>query len=270
LLAHDKIKGKNMRQLSAARSANYFDTQKLEPFDGLGFAIQDITSASAQSIGDWVEWLVRPTTMTATDYVEAVLSTGCAIEFDQAVMRAAMHWLQFQSPTTRLSVNVFPQSISNSSFTRFVDELLLVSDIHPSQFCFEITVHHAIDNLIAATGFAKHVRDMGASVALDDLGGGNMHVGLLAPLQLVDFVKIDRSWVIPALESDKHKETLDALVKFARRMGVRLVLEGIETADHLQLVVEYGADYYQGYIDGEPRIVENMEDTHSKGLTEAI
>ena len=259
-----------MRQSSAALAANYFDDQKLEPFDGLGFAIQDITPAAAGSIGDWVEWLVRPTTLSATDFVDTVQSTGTAIEFDQAVLRAATHWLQFQPPTTRLSVNVFAKSISNAGFTRFVDELIRDSEIHASQLCFEITEHHAIENLMTATSFAKHVRDMGACLALDDIGTGSMHVGLLAPLQLVDFVKVDRSWVTPALDSERHKATLDALVEFAHRMDIPLILEGIETVDHMQLVVEYEADYYQGFIDGEPRKVKKGKFKYTKGLAEAI
>jgi len=248
-----------MRQVSAVLSTDRFVEQKLESFDELGFAVQDIIPAAAQSNGEWMEWLVRPSYLSAGDYVEAVQSMGRAVEFDQAVLRAAAHWLQFQPPTTRLSVNVFAQSISNLDFTQFVDELILVSDFSPGQLCFEITEHHAIENLIAATEFAKNVRNLGASVALDDIGTGNMHVGLLAPLQLVDFVKVDRSWVTPALDSVRHRETLDALVQFANRMNIQLVLEGIETEDHMQLVVEYDADYYQGFVNGEPRLVGHGE-----------
>ena len=235
----------------AVASHNMVDND-LQSFSSLHFAVHDINSATPGRIGDWVEWLVRPTDMSPGEYVEAVLARGLTVEFDQAVLRAATNWLQYQPATTRLSVNVFARTISNASFTGFVDRLILDSDINPSQLCFEITEHHAIENLMVATGFAKHVRSIGASVALDDIGTGNMHVGLLAPLQLVDFVKIDRSWVTPALHSVAHKETLEALVIFANRMNIQVVLEGIETVDHMQLVVDYQADYYQGFVDGEP------------------
>ena len=259
-----------MQTSSAAVASNQYVELDLQSFDGLQFAVQEITPTGAESIGDWVEWLVRPADLSAGEYVEAVQSVGLAVEFDQAVLYAAAHWLQFQPPTTRLSVNVFAKSISDIGFADFVDDLILTSDLFPNQLCFEITEHHEIDNLTAATGFAKHVRNLGASVALDDIGTGNMHVGLLAPLQLVDFVKIDRSWVTPALECYRHKETLDALVKFANRMNIQVILEGIETADHMQLVAEYHADYYQGFIDGIPKLVGNKDHTHCKGLAEAI
>lgn len=259
-----------MRQVSAVPSADFYGNQDVQSFDTLGFAIHDIASMDRQSSGAWVEWLVRPTGLSAVAYVEAVQRFGLAIEFDQAVLQAAVRWLQFQPASTQLSVNVFANSISNKKFTGFVDQLICDSNICPRQLCFEITEHHAIENLMAATEFAKHVRSLGCSVALDDIGTGNMHVGLLAPLQLVDFVKIDRSWVTPALDSARHKQTLDALVRFARRMKLEVVLEGIETEDHMQLVIESGAEYYQGFVNGEPRLVEINDHDFTQELTEAI
>lgn len=217
----------------------------------LGFAVQPISSVSPFH-GQWLEWLVRPSTLEPEQFVDAVQSMGETLILDRLVLVQALSWLEHQQPATRLSINVFADSISHPEFCDFVQNQLREYRIGPQQVCFEVTEHHAITNIGFAESFCRRMRSMGAHVALDDVGKGNLHIELLEPLRMVDFIKIDRDWTIPAPNSPAHKKTVRELATLGRQLGIDVVLEGVETPAHLDLVHELGVGFYQGYINGLP------------------
>lgn len=224
------------------------------------YAAQHIRSLdSAQGSPRWFEWLVRPRFLErrvdAGEFIEAAHQLGLMTELDKRIVIDALSWLRLQPINTRLSINVSAASISNVAFTSYVVNAIRRFRIVPEQVCFEITEHQAITDLGTATRFSKTVRNMGAQIALDDVGAGTMHLGLFAPLHLVDFIKIDRNWIIPALDSPAHRRTAEGLIDFGKRMGVGIIAEGVETHAHLELVRKLNVDFYQGFIDGQPCIV---------------
>jgi EAL domain-containing protein (putative c-di-GMP-specific phosphodiesterase class I) len=95
-----------------------------------------------------------------------------------------------------------------------------------------------------------------------------MHLGLFAPLHLVDFVKIDRNWIVHALDSSAHRTTVEGLIDFGRRLDVQIIAEGVETQAHLDLVRELGVEFYQGFIDGEPQLVSEAQPTPKEEVSD--
>ncbi|MBQ7981029.1 MAG: EAL domain-containing protein, partial [Oscillospiraceae bacterium] len=70
-----------------------------------------------------------------------------------------------------------------------------------------------------------------------------------------DIIKIDRS-IISGIDTDSQKRHLVAnMINFARRHGIRMLTEGIETRDELETVITLGIDYVQGYYTGRPNPV---------------
>jgi EAL domain-containing protein (putative c-di-GMP-specific phosphodiesterase class I) len=236
----------------------------------LRFAVQRISSLSGGKIYNWFEWLIRPRDVEPCAFVDAVESLGDCLELDQLVVRKSLAWLARQPIDTRLSINVFASSVSREEFLDYVIQEIADQEVSPQQICFEITEHHAISNLANASRFVRLLRRFGVQIALDDLGTGSIHMGLLVPACSVDFLKIDRCWVTPAIESQSHRQKLDALIAFGRRIGVELILEGVETEAHLSLVREMEVDYYQGFYDGHPILIkEEMRDVGIQPRTQA-
>ena len=240
---------------------NQLPMWKLSDADDLetDFAIQEIVPVDGPKSPIWYEWLVRPRGLKTDELISAVQSMNWMIDFDLAVVRSACRWLQLQnqlSSPCRLSVNVFADSISCPEFADDVVRTINDFEISAEQVCFEIVEHTPVYDLQSAIHFCKTIRDIGAQIALDDIGSGHVHVGLLAPESLVDFMKIDRTAVIAARRSEKKFQAVQSVIDFAKGVGVPVVLEGIETEEDLNLTERFGATYYQGYLQGKPQLVD--------------
>ena len=88
-------------------------------------------------------------------------------------------------------------------------------------------------------------------VAVDDLGSGIAslaHMSRLGP----DFFKVDRSLVTGVHRRPYQAALLNALAVFAERMRVGYIVEGIETSEELQAVIDADVPWGQGFIFGEP------------------
>ncbi len=223
------------------------------------FAVQEIVSTNGPVSPPWFEWLVRPRDIGTDELISAVQSLEWMSEFDLSVVRSACHWVEVQNNADhicKLSINVFADSISDPDFTRQVEAIVLEADINPEQLCFEVVEHTPVQNLRAAIHFCKTMRSMGAQIALDDIGSGHVHVSLLAPETLIDFLKIDRSAVIAAKNSERQFNAVQSVIDFADSVNVPVVLEGIENNEDLNLIERFGAEFYQGYIQGKPQLVD--------------
>jgi EAL domain-containing protein (putative c-di-GMP-specific phosphodiesterase class I) len=241
---------------------------ELSKFIELGefrYAAQIIRPATSEdSPLHWYEWLIRPRladpSVTTTDFIHAVVSLDLSLDLDMRAVRDALIWLDQQPVTTHLTVNVSAASFANRHFAKFVQARIKQSHIQPEQLCFDLTVHDAVGDLSSATQFIKTMRRLGCQIALDDGVPGNPVLGLFAPLGFIDYLKIDRRWVGPAPESQSHRETLESVIDYGKRLGLSLIAEGVDNEHHLKLIRDLEVDFYQGFIHGEPQIIAGVRD----------
>ena len=131
----------------------------------------------------------------------------------------------------------------NNFIQSFVDEKL-----EPQKFCIEITEDEDIHahELIPAI---KTLKEQGFTIAMDDFGTGYSSLDRLSVLD-VDTVKIDRSIL---LTSESGNNTiLEWAISLTKRLGVSVVVEGVETIEQLALIKLLGADSVQGYLYSKP------------------
>ena len=115
----------------------------------------------------------------------------------------------------------------------------------------EITETNAMHDLTLMEGFARRLREIGLRLAVDDLGSGVAslsHMARLAP----DFIKVDKSLTRDVHRHPYQAALLNALALFAERMRVGYIVEGIETLEELQAVIDADVPWGQGFIFGQP------------------
>lgn len=122
-----------------------------------------------------------------------------------------------------------------------------------SRLLFEVTESEAFPDLVLLKSILQRYRAEGAQVALDDLGAGQTSLTYLAELK-PDIVKLDRALISGLHGGDRRVPLVLALIQYAHDLGIRVVAEGIETAQELQTVIELGTDYAQGYFLGRPAL----------------
>ena len=95
------------------------------------------------------------------------------------------------------------------------------------------------------------LREHGIKIALDDYGTGNSTINLLCELPITS-VKIDQSFILNILNKGSNRVVVDSTVQCAKRLGLTVCLEGVETQEIKDFIGKYSANYHQGYFYSRP------------------
>lgn len=102
------------------------------------------------------------------------------------------------------------------------------------------------------------IKDLGVRFAVDDLGVGYSNINLLISIS-ADFAKIDKVFISNIDKINKKRELIKKIVEYTRYIGVKTICEGIETKEELDVIIELGVDYGQGYYLGKPEKMESLK-----------
>jgi PAS domain S-box-containing protein len=149
-------------------------------------------------------------------------------------------------------INLSAQSICDQDLARALERLLADSGEAAERIVFEVTESDAIHHLDAAKEFAERMVRLGCSLALDDFGTGYGSLTYLRHLPL-KFLKIDSTFVRDLAANRADQAMVRSIVAIAREFGLRTVAEGVEDAQALELLRDYGVHNVQGYLIGRPR-----------------
>lgn len=148
-------------------------------------------------------------------------------------------------------LNVDPRVAEDPAFRPgFTMALVERYGLRPQRFVLELT-EVASQDPAAIERVLEHYGRQGFRVALDDLGAGQQSLVTLLRLQ-PHIVKLDRELVRDVDVDAARAHLLGALAEFARRAGIGLVAEGIETRGELAAIVAAGVTWGQGYLLGRP------------------
>lgn len=189
-------------------------------------------------------------------------SNGFIQELDFYVLEQVCQYIQKQkqekAPSIVIAVN---QSRHHSYNKNYLDRLRKVLDtykIEADGIELEITESMMIQNMDYTLSNVKGMRNMGFGISIDDFGTGYTSLRFLQEVE-VDVVKIDRSMVLSAEKSEKQYNMFKSLVKMLHSIGVKVVCEGIETEQQLEMVQEIECDIVQGFYYAKPMPQEEFE-----------
>ena len=151
-----------------------------------------------------------------------------------------------------LFVNVCPETLmhpihQSKLMDRFTEELNLSKD----KVIFEITEETAVKDYDLFCRALAFYRDQGYKIAIDDFGVGYGGLKMLAMVE-PDFVKIDRHFVSHINRAIVRLNLVDSIATACHRLGIQVIAEGIESDEDLQVVLDLGIEYLQGFHLGRP------------------
>jgi diguanylate cyclase (GGDEF)-like protein len=172
---------------------------------------------------------------------------------DHAMAQAA-EWHR-SGMALNLAVNISAEDIGDSRFDSRVASLLSRHQLPPSLLTLELTETGFIEDPRRAVLMLNALAALGVCLSIDDFGTGYSSLSHLAGMP-VDEMKIDRSFV-QSLESDPEFATvLRSAIDMGHGLGLKVVIEGIETAAAASLLREFGCDVAQGYYYAKPMPLE--------------
>ena len=143
-------------------------------------------------------------------------------------------------------------------FAEQVIHLLETYHLEPHFLELEVTESGLIADEVVAKNTLESLHDIGVTLSLDDFGTGYASFSYLKKFPF-DAIKIDKSFVDQMLNSSEDKEIVRSIVQIAKKLDLKVTIEGIESEVQEQFIVEEGCDVGQGYLYGKPMPGQEFE-----------
>lgn len=183
---------------------------------------------------------------------------GLQVELELAVIRRALADFDRFPDGTYLSFNVSPQTILDGSV------LDMLAGYPLDRLMLEVTEHASIEDYSVIAEKLATLRQRGLRLAVDDAGAGYAsfrHILKLKP----DVIKLDAS-LVGAIDKDGGIRALAAaLIRFAEETGSKVVAEGVETEQELQVLRQLNVNKAQGYLLGRPCPIDTLTTAAGRG-----
>ena len=161
-------------------------------------------------------------------------------------LRQAAAWPRALSDL-RLSINVTAADIAQPQFMPGLLALVDGSGFPRSRLTVEITESGLIEDVTAAGALLTALRAEGLSVAIDDFGTGYSSLSYLKNLPL-DYLKIDSGLAQDIAGTARDRIIVRGVIHMAKSLGLKVIAEGVETEEQLDLLAREGCDFYQGFL----------------------
>lgn len=153
-------------------------------------------------------------------------------------------------PSLWISVNVDPRSVTEGCL-ECLGRMLGEARIDPSRLTLEILEGQEFGETVVALELLKRLKGLGIRLAMDDVGSAYSSLLRLKDLP-VDKVKLDQGFVRTLETRPRDLHFVEAIMELSHRMGLSLVVEGVETGPILEAMRMLGVDYLQGYAISRP------------------
>ena len=187
-------------------------------------------------------------------FVPYVERTGASRELSDYVLEGAA--AQLRSWRDRnfdlgIAVNLTMFDLLDTSLPRQIADLLERTGLEPDRLELEITESLIMGDPERVLAVAERLKAVGVRLAIDDFGTGYSSLSYLKSLP-VDIIKIDRSFVMGMSANESDATIVRSTIELAHNLDLRVVAEGVEDAETLDLLAGYGCDFAQGYFISRP------------------
>ena len=151
----------------------------------------------------------------------------------------------------RVSINVSARQLAQHQFADLVEQAVHRAHADPARLGLEITETVLMEDGDAPVATLQALKRLGVALALDDFGTGYSSLSYLQRLPF-DTLKLDRSFVAPLGQSGGERNIATAVVEMAHALDMKVVAEGVEDEEQLQILDDLGCDLAQGYRLARP------------------
>jgi EAL domain-containing protein (putative c-di-GMP-specific phosphodiesterase class I) len=163
----------------------------------------------------------------------------------------------------QVSINLSPRQFQSGRWAETLRQILTEYGLQPRQFCIEVTESTLVENFNTTVEQLAEVQALGIEVAIDDFGTGYSSLEYLKRLP-IDYLKVDRSFVRDIETDADDRVIVQTIILLAHSLGLKVVAEGVETAEQAEFLARQACDELQGYLFAPPRRLEELGDTAVK------
>ncbi len=172
-------------------------------------------------------------------------------------MTQARSWVD-QGLMIKMSLNISARDLLDSDFSTYIDKRLKENGVEPSMICMEITESALMEDPIKARRTVEELHKLGLSISIDDYGTGYSSLAYVKNLP-VNELKIDREFIKNMIENKEDVAIVRSTIELGHNLGLKVVAEGIEREEEMQMLKDFGCDEAQGYLISKALTATDME-----------
>jgi EAL domain-containing protein (putative c-di-GMP-specific phosphodiesterase class I) len=201
--------------------------------------------------------------LSPIEFITVAEETGLIVQMNRQLLREACLQLrawQTEFPSTvplTLSVNITSREFAMPDLTSEIKKSIDLTGVDPSCLHFEIIETIAMGDAEKSGHVLAQLKALGVRLSIDDFGTGYSSLSRLRRIP-VDTLKIDRAFISNMDRDRENREIVRAIILLAHNLGLKVVAEGTETEEHINLLKEFNCEMAQGYLYSRPIDAEGM------------
>ena len=191
------------------------------------------------------------------EFIPLFEANGFCIKLDLYMVERACEqihaWINAGITPVPISVNQSKLLFSDRNYPEHLEKIAKRYKVSPSLIVLEILEDIATGDLGQINAQIETLHDKGFKVSMDDFGSGYSSLNMLYQLK-IDELKLDRGFLRKGSETDNERRQiiLEQIIRFAKKLGISTVAEGIETQQDRDNMAALACDYGQGYFYERP------------------
>nr|WP_272912673.1 bifunctional diguanylate cyclase/phosphodiesterase [Pseudomonas syringae] len=195
--------------------------------------------------------------ISPADFIPILEDTGLIIPVGvwviQKVCETLKSWEESNVRMVPIAINLSVRQLQVKGLAETVKHVVEAYGINPALLEFELTESMLMIDPESAVEILRDIKSYGISLSVDDFGTGYSSLAYLKRFPL-DALKIDRAFIKDITSNHEDAAITRAVIVLAHELGLKVIAEGVETIDQLELLVAYGCDQMQGYLFSKPVI----------------
>ncbi len=196
------------------------------------------------------------------NFIELCEQNGQINEIGRQVLlqtcRQGRQWLDAGYPSMVLAVNLSANQIGSHILFDQIYDILHETGFPANCLELELTESALMTETEETIALLEKFRAMGIHIAIDDFGTGYSSFTYLKRFP-IDVLKIDKSFIDEIEYKSEDREIVSAMIAMGHALGIRVLAEGVETQNQLNILTEMKCDIYQGYLCSKPAPAEIFE-----------
>lgn len=202
--------------------------------------------------------------ISPSEFIPIAEECGLIIPLSEWALRKSCQqlseWNMSGAKPINMSVNFSAVQFAKVNLPELIEDVLRLTGVHATNLDIEITESLIMEDMVNVRHILNQIRSIGASISLDDFGTGYSSLSYLQEFP-IDILKIDKSFIDDIASNDANKFAIvNAIIVMAHALGMKLVAEGVEHNEQMELLRGLKCDYIQGYYLYKPMSSDKILD----------
>lgn len=251
-IAHEHIKIEEALRKAISENEFVLSYQpKLNLADGMIVGVEALIRWESPKLG-----IVSP-----GKFIPLAEESGLIIPIGEWALREACRanksWQNLGYKPISMAVNLSAKQFRHQNIALLVEQVLKETGLDPQYLELEITETAVMDDLESTVNRLKDIKGMGVQISIDDFGTGYTSIHYLKQFP-ISGLKIDQSFIKGIPDNQDDVAITSAVIALAHNLGIKVVAEGVETAEQLRYLADHNCDIVQGYFLSRPLSETNI------------